>query len=120
MRNNVLYSGLCAAVLLAAGAFADDLSDIRDRRFRERDSNRDGYLSVEEYGGHPGNFRALDQNRDGRLSRDEFVYRSRSVPDEDFGTPSGNRSSELDDFTRMDRNHNGVISRNEWDGDFRN
>lgn len=118
MRTKMLYPGLCASLLLAGGAvLADDLSDARDRRFIERDGNRDGYLSQSEYGGHPGNFRALDQDRDGRLSRNEFVFRSRNVTDDDKVTTAGTTNAGLDAFERMDRNGDGIVSRGEWTGD---
>ena len=71
---------------MAGAASAQD----RAARFAERDPNRDGVLSREEYtstGGHPGNFRALDMNSDGVLSRGEFVNRSGSVEDEAVYTP---------------------------------
>ena len=48
-----------------------------EQTFRDRDKNHDGVLTLEEYGGHPGNFSAMDANGDRVLSRDEFVNRYR-------------------------------------------
>jgi Ca2+-binding EF-hand superfamily protein len=120
------YAVLGLAAVLAAGtASAQDRAD----RFVERDQNRDGVLSQEEYvstGGHPGNFRALDVNGDGVLSRGEFVDRSGAVEGAAVpAAPGGvlpnifrpaDRAAAGPDFQRLDTNRDSVLQRAEWTG----
>jgi Ca2+-binding EF-hand superfamily protein len=90
---------------LALPAFAQDGTVVRQQRFNQRDSDRNGFLNQEEYGGHPGNFRALDRDSDNRLSRDEFVRRG------------GDVVRELPDaFADLDLNADSSLSRSEWYG----
>ena len=90
---------------LALPAFAQDGTVVRQQRFNQRDSDRNGFLNQEEYGGHPGNFRALDRDGDNRLSRDEFVRRG------------GDVVRELPDaFADLDLNADSSLSRSEWYG----
>ena len=119
MRRSFSFSIVSSGLLLTAGlASGQEMSTIRQQRFTERDANRNGYLSLEEYGGHPGNFHALDRDRDGRLSRSEFVTRGAGAPSDD-----GNVNTvvpepiRLESFESMDRNRDGIVSRGEWVGD---
>ena len=90
---------------LALPAFAQDVTVVRQQRFNQRDTDRNGFLNQEEYGGHPGNFRALDRDHDNRLSRDEFVRRGGEVV------------RELPDaFADLDLNADSTLSRSEWYG----
>lgn len=126
---------LLAAAALALGAAGASAQD-RGRRFIDRDLNRDGVLSQEEYvstGGHPGNFRALDVNGDGVLSRAEFVDRTGAVEGSandpyyregeiarDRGALGGvYQSAAGPEFERMDTNRDSLLSRAEWYGDAR-
>jgi Ca2+-binding EF-hand superfamily protein len=130
--HKIALLAAAAVALGAAGASAQD----RGRRFVDRDLNRDGVLSQEEYvstGGHPGNFRALDVNGDGVLSRGEFVDRSGAV--EGAATDPYSREGEIyrdndarggvyqsaagPEFERMDTNRDSLLSRAEWYGDSR-
>jgi Ca2+-binding EF-hand superfamily protein len=120
-----------AAGLVTAAASAQD----RGRRFVERDLNRDGVLSQEEYtstGGHPGNFRALDVNNDGVLSRGEFVNRTGAIEDDAVVNPDaqvlGGVTSRVPaytpsaagpEFDKLDTNRDRILSRAEWYGDGR-
>ena len=121
---------LTAVAVLAAPAFAmAQVSAARAQTFRERDTNHDGVLTLEEYGGHPGNFRAMDANGDGVLSFDEFVNRYRegndnapaAAPAPQVTTqapfPSSPVVSAEARFRSMDLNNNGYISRSEWRGE---
>ena len=115
--RNVFFANVGAALLLSGGlASAQTMNDVRDRRFTERDTNRDGYLSQTEYGGHPGNFRNLDRNGDGRLSHSEFVERG-GADSQDGKVITSGRDADLETFERMDRNDDNIVSRGEWTGD---
>jgi Ca2+-binding EF-hand superfamily protein len=89
---------------LAGQAFAQ--TDVRGQRFAQRDWDHDGYLTLSEYGGHPGNFRALDRDGDNLLSRDEFVRRAGGGPV--IALP--------DEFAYLDLDADGNLSRGEWYG----
>jgi len=118
MRINWIRACTAAAVLITPVAAMAQLAAAREQTFRERDKNRDGVLSAEEYGGHFGNFRALDTNGDHVLSRDEFVNRHREVnesaPDQQVATPVGPAPGQLDHFAMSDRNGDNALTRAEW------
>jgi Ca2+-binding EF-hand superfamily protein len=120
-------SVLAFSTFFLAG-LASAQTDVRDQRFTQRDGDRDGYLTLSEYGGHPGNFRALDRNGDNRLSRDEFVRRAGgpviALPDE-YAYTDLNEDGWLSraewygrdvPFDRVDRDRDGRISRDEFSG----
>ena len=124
MRFHLMRTLTAAALLAAPVAAMAQLAEARAQRFRELDKNHDGVLTLEEYGGHPGNFHAMDANGDGVLSFDEFVNRYRdgnqNAPAQAPGTPPVTTEVPLtpvDAFARMDRNGNGVIDRGEWRSD---
>jgi Ca2+-binding EF-hand superfamily protein len=104
-------TGVLAFSTFFIAGLASAQSDGREQRFEQRDANRDGYLTLSEYGGHPGNFRALDGDGDNRLSRDEFVSRRRGG-----SAGSGPTVALPDEFAYMDLNADGNLSRAEWYG----
>lgn len=124
MRRLTTIGATAFSTFILAGLVS--AQGVRDQRFDHRDGNRDGYLTLGEYAGHPGNFRALDRDGDNRLSRDEFVRRGganvvRELPDE-FAYLDLDGDGRLDRaewyeqsvaFERMDRNRDGWISREE-------
>ena len=73
--------------------------------FRRADRNGDGALSRAEWWADAATFDRVDQNRDGRLSLAEFL-----------GEEVRDSSSDPRSFAALDRNGNGVITANEWDG----
>src|SRR5918996_6302934 len=98
--NDTMSIALVASALTAAGAQAQDPG--RTQRFEQRDRNKDGVLSRDEYvstGGHPGNFRALDRNNDGVLSREEFGAGPASST-----APAPAPAPAADAFQNLDRN----------------
>ena len=124
MRVHLMRTLTAAAVLAAPALTLAQVSAARAQTFRERDKNHDGVLTLEEYGGHPGNFHAMDANGDGVLSFDEFVNRYRegnqNAPAQAPATPQVTTEVPLtpvDAFATMDRNGNGVIDRGEWRSD---
>jgi Ca2+-binding EF-hand superfamily protein len=106
---------MAATALTVPTAAMAQLTAAREQTFRDRDRNRDGVLTQEEYGGHVGNFRAMDANGDHVLSRDEFVNRYR-----DDATSGGSQPiplpqpGQVDHFAMSDRNGDNVITRSEW------
>jgi Ca2+-binding EF-hand superfamily protein len=110
-----------AAVLLAPVGAMAQVSAAREQTFRDRDKNHDGVLTLEEYGGHPGNFAAMDANGDRVLSRDEFVNRYRegneNAPPAVSTGPLVQAPPLVDAFARMDRNRDNAITRSEWRSD---
>jgi Ca2+-binding EF-hand superfamily protein len=124
--RRITTGGLAFSTFFLAG-LASAQTDVRDQRFTQRDDNRDGYLTLSEYGGHPGNFRALDRDGDNRLSRSEFVWRRGAggpviaLPDEfaylDLDSDGWLTRAEWygqdQPFERVDRNRDGRISRDE-------
>jgi len=120
MRINWIRACTAAAVLITPVAAMTQLTAAREQTFRERDKNRDGVLSAEEYGGHFGNFRALDTNGDHVLSRDEFVNRHREGNENAppmSATPVGPLPAAPDTFSQIDGNGDNAITRAEWRAD---
>lgn len=106
--RRAITGALAFSTFFIAG-LASAQPEARGQRFDQRDSNRDGYLTQSEYGGHPGNFRALDRDSDNRLSRDEFVRRG-------GGVGGGSVVALPDEFANLDLNADGNLNRAEWYG----
>ena len=53
--------------------FEASMQDALTRFLQTKDADRDGSLSVKEFGGSRRDFAALDTNHDGRLSRAELM-----------------------------------------------
>jgi Ca2+-binding EF-hand superfamily protein len=122
MRIHLIPAWAAMAALAAPLTVMAQVSAAREQTFRERDKNKDGVLTLEEYGGHPGNFSALDANGDRVLSRDEFVNRYRggdeSAPPAAPGTvTSTGPFGVADTFAAVDTNRDNVITRAEWRAD---
>jgi Ca2+-binding EF-hand superfamily protein len=121
MRIHWMRAVTAAVVLLAPVVAMAQVSAAREQTFRERDKNHDGVLTLEEYGGHPGNFAAMDANGDRVLSRDEFVNRYRegneNAPPAVSTGPLVEAPPLVDVFARMDRNRDNAITRSEWRSD---
>ena len=120
MRNCLIRAVTAAAVLAAPIAAMAQVAAAREQTFRDRDKNHDGVLTLEEYGGHPGNFSAMDANGDRVLSRDEFVSRYREGNENAPAVSTGplvEAPPLVDAFARMDRNRDNAISRGEWRSD---
>jgi EF hand len=79
-----------------------DNDDIRDASFDDLDWNNNGRVERSEWYGSAAAFNDLDRNRDGVLTRFEVV-----------GGIEGNNDT-WDQFTSLDYNRNGSISRDEW------
>ena len=107
---------LAAAVLIALPAVADaqTIGRAAEIRFQAMDRNGDRIITREEWRGSDRSFRVHDWNGDGVLSGEEVRVGSRrqgDVPDYD--------ENEFSDwtargFTRVDRNRDGRITRDEW------
>jgi Ca2+-binding EF-hand superfamily protein len=105
-----------------------DFSDWTDQRFAVIDSDRDGRIVRREWQFDRAVFDAADANRDGALSRAEFRSQRRTATanraDADTfrsfdidgsGALTGNEWAASDaDFRTLDRNRDGLISRDEF------
>ena len=85
------------------------------------DRNRDGVISREEWTGDDRSFRVHDWNRDGVLSGDEVREAQKDEDarrEADERTGRSRRAAEAADkrFTDQDRNRDGRITRDEWNG----
>jgi len=78
-----------------------------EARFGELDVNNKGFLNRSEWRGESLPFDVVDRNGDNRITVDEYVNRN-------TGYGAGSMEAR---FAQLDRNHNGVISRNEWFGE---
>src|SRR5262245_40275345 len=105
-------TGVLAFSTFFLAGLASAQTDVREQRFTQRDADRDGYLTLSEYGGHPGNFRALDRDGDNRLSREEFVYRRGGAGE----AGAGPVVALPDEFAYLDLNSDRTLSRAEWYG----
>ena len=76
-------------------------------RFAALDRNNNGVIASAEWNGDRASFDRLDTNRNGKLSRDEFARW-----DDRYGSNDSNAR-----FAALDRNNNGVIASGEWNGD---
>jgi len=110
-----------AALTLAASAAAR--AQTRDDTFNAWDSNHDGRLEMGEMQQNQANFKAMDCDHDGYLSRDEFVNRYRcdqnnaAAAADAAQAPAVNAAIPRDEFWRLDRNRDGVVTRGEWSAD---
>jgi hypothetical protein len=84
-------------------------------RFKGIDTNGDGVITRQEWRGNSRSFANHDWNGDGVLSGDE-VRPGATRPS--TGTSGMRHPPESDEvlFARLDRNRNGILSRDEWQG----
>jgi Ca2+-binding EF-hand superfamily protein len=85
----------------------------RGSRMPQMDTNNDGYISRSEWRGDATSFDRLDTNRDGRLNQSELRA----------GREMRRDRNENMRFRGVDKNGDGMISRQEWPGNdtsFRN
>jgi hypothetical protein len=120
----VLLSCIVAAPL-SAGQYTPnqgqgtrtDRAERRVMRFQGMDTNRDGVITRGEWRGSERAFERHDLNRDGVLSGSEIW--PEGVPEGTSGRfePADPTDPLLQSFLRIDRNHDGIISRSEWTSD---
>jgi hypothetical protein len=130
-------SMLFAAALVAVGSAPAEAKDNRrydDRGYqyqnRGMDHNRDGVVTQREWRGSDAAFRRQDRNRDGVLShyelnsgRDGYYDRNDGRRDDRYSRGDnyygngaitrGEWRGGRQDFERLDRNRNGVLTRDE-------
>ncbi len=108
-----------AAVLLALPLLAtDDAVAQRARiRFAEMDRNGDGRITRDEWRGSERSFIVHDWNNDGVLAGDEVRPGGRRAARQAEDFPEGRlemRDWTPGNFTNLDHNRDGRITRNEW------
>jgi EF hand len=111
MRSLQFVTGACLTIALSATVL--EAQQGRRMRFRGMDVNRDGVITRSEWRGNARSFDTHDTNQDGVLSGNEVsisgdrdVYRDRDGWDD-----------LVDVFDSVDKNNDGLVSRDEWYGD---
>jgi len=115
------------AASVAEGTSADDWYSVwlavRAEAFARLDADDKGYIDINDWPGRRRDFRLMDVNRDGRITLEEFQstrhrWRNRTFESLDI---DGNRVITRDewmdipeDFDRLDRNKDGMITRQEF------
>jgi len=96
---------------------------VRADSFTRLDKDNKGYFDINDWPGRKRAFRLMDVNRDGRVTLEEFQslrnrWRNRTFENLDL---DGNRVITRDewmdipeDFDRLDRNKDGIITRHEF------
>ena len=115
MKKNLFALPLLFALYaVALPAISQNLQNLQiqegQMRFQGLDRNRDGVITRSEWRGNDQSFSNEDWNGDGVLSGDEVRPGASRVGK----LLSSERSAAS--FRDLDRNNNGVIARNEWDG----
>lgn len=99
--------------------------------FLDIDRDRNGRISRNEWRWDRAEFDRMDNNHDGSLTRPEYMDATGDGPDSHFidshqsgpgsltNAPTPLPEGLPERFSRLDRNGNGLISRDEWDGDRR-
>jgi Ca2+-binding EF-hand superfamily protein len=93
--------------------------------FAQFDADHDGRLTRKEWPAAAADFDRMDHNHDGVVSRDEFLNldRDRTRLESLFRMMDKNRDNRVtraewkgdaEDFARHDRNHDGVLTRDEY------
>jgi Ca2+-binding EF-hand superfamily protein len=83
--------------------------------FASLDRNRDGRITRDEWPSDRQTFERADHNRDGAISRAEFLNEDPSSLDRVVNRdPRSRNEPPADLFTSVDKNHDGVITRDEW------
>jgi Ca2+-binding EF-hand superfamily protein len=120
-RYDANQDGVLTAAEIRAGARA--MANPYAERFESLDRDHDSYISRAEWPLEPASFDIVDRDADGRLSRTELMSPNRDLTaDERFRILDMNRDgllspSELQsagESSRLDRDRNGTVSRNEY------
>ncbi len=129
------FLGICVG--LASEAVAEESQDSAEpaKLFQELDKNKDGVVAADEIGEDRAKYfkrllRVGDQDKDGQLSKEEFVNATKPqetpvevVSEEAVGgksnkkKPKGNKQNPGKILKRLDKNKDGVISRDEAEAD---
>lgn len=131
-RTSLLFAGALVAVGIAPAEAKDHRRydnrgyeyQNREMRGRGMDYHRDGVITQREWRGSDAAFRRQDRNRDGVLSgyelnsgRDGYYDRDNRYGRDDAyygnGVTRGEWRGSRQDFERLDRNRNGVLTRDE-------
>ncbi|MGE5815085.1 MAG: hypothetical protein ACM36C_11400 [Acidobacteriota bacterium] len=120
----VLLSCIVAAPLSAGQSTTDQRQDARTEsaerramRFRGMDLNRDGVITRNEWRGSERAFERHDLNRDGVLSGSEIWPADVHEGTSGRIAPANPADPLVESFRRIDRNQDGIVSRNEWTSD---
>jgi EF hand len=110
MRSLQFVTGACLTIALSATVL--EAQQGRRMRFRGMDVNRDGVITRSEWRGNARSFDMHDINDDGVLSGNEV-----QISDQDAYRDRDGWDDLVDVFDSVDRNNDGLVSRDEWYGD---
>lgn len=138
MRFSMFAAGLLAMILSTA-AFAQGQSAVQDQTGRQQqrnsrhhgrkmvkmDTNHDGQITREEWKGRDRGFQKADRNNDGIISREEARNGRRQLgklhlkqmdSNQDKQITRSEWSGDPEAFSRLDKNSDGIITKEEIRG----
>jgi Ca2+-binding EF-hand superfamily protein len=125
--RSILHRIAAVALLVSAPLSAQDDTKFLETAFLRLDADKDGMLLRAEFPGSDRQFAAIDADKNAKATLAEFIasevgknlvrarYRSKDEPHERV-TTTELRARRFDALQRVDANHDGKVTRDEWNG----